>query len=293
MRIAPRYDLFFIAFYSLLILLVGAMIFFMTGAAVVWLGTLLLLAFYLFLALKKILRRRRAARAGFPGAWRDFLFSRSSYFHGLGDDGRSRFERDTRLFLAATRIAGIGGLPVAWQTRLLVAAGAAAMLHGRPDWEPPLADGVTVYPGASFDRNYQAGRGNIAGQAPAGGPLLVAEESLLQGFAVAHDGSNVLIHELAHFFDLEMRKSGIKFRLETGEMVSWPEIIAREYRDHDHGASILSSYAAQNEGEFFAVASEMFFENPWLLQEAHPGLFEILKGFYHQDPRRVLARRQG
>jgi Mlc titration factor MtfA (ptsG expression regulator) len=67
------------------------------------------------------------------------------------------------------------------------------------------------------------------------------------------------------------------------------EIIAREWEWHNHGASILPAYAAQNEAEFFAVASEVFFENPWPLHTAHPSLFEILRKFYHQDPRLVLA----
>lgn len=288
MRIIPAYDLFFAVFYALLIPLVGALVYFMSGRAEVLFSMPLLLALYLALSLRRPLRRRRAARAALSPEWRDYLLAHSAYFRGLDAEGRSHFARDMNIFLADTRIAAAGGAAVNSETHLLIAAGAAAMLHGRPEWDTPLADGVTVYPGYTFDRNYRAGRGNIAGQAPPRGPLLVAEMSLLEGFANERDGTNVLLHELAHFFDLEARKGGMSLRAGRENPVPWPEIIAAEYERHDFASSILPAYAAQNEAEFFAVASEMFFENPWPLNDAHPGLFIILKEFYRQDPRAIL-----
>jgi MtfA peptidase len=288
MRIFPAYDLFFTIFYALLIPLVGTLVYFMSGRTEVLFIMPLLLALYLGLSLRRPLRRRRAARAGLSPEWRDYLLAHSAYFRGLDDEGRSHFADDVSIFLADTRIAATGGGAVNWQTRLLIAAGAAVMLHGRPEWDAPLADGVTVYPGYTFDRNYRTGKGNIAGQAPPRGPLLVAEMSLLEGFANERDGTNVLLHELAHFFDLEARKGGMSVRAGRKDPAPWPEVIAAEYERHDFASSILSAYAARNEAEFFAVASEMFFENPGSLQQAHPGLFAILREFYGQDPRTVL-----
>ena len=118
---------------------------------------------------RKPRRRRRAARAAFPRrmarifAWRARPISAAwTKTAGRASSATSACSWPRRASPASA------AQPVSWQTRLLVAAGAAAMLHGRPEWEPPLADGVTVYPGYSFDRNYRAGKGNIAGQAPAG-----------------------------------------------------------------------------------------------------------------------------
>ncbi len=183
MRVVAKFDLFFIVLYALLIPAVGVLVLWITGRAVILPLLLLLEVLYLLLALKKPWQRRLGLRTSLPDEWRKYLLSRSAYFCGLDQDGRTRFERDVRLFLVDVRIRGIGGRPLSWPIRLLIAAGAAAMLHGRPDWEPPLADGVTVYPGMSFDRNYQVKKGNIAGQAPVGGPMLLAEGSLMQGFA--------------------------------------------------------------------------------------------------------------
>jgi Mlc titration factor MtfA (ptsG expression regulator) len=290
MQVISNLDKIFISVYALLIPLVGTLVFWISGQATVLLFVPLLLAIYLGAALKKPLRRRRAAGKPLPPEWREFMLSHSAYYRGLDEDGKKRFERDIGLFFSDESIAAIGGAGVSWQTRLLIGVGVASMLHGRPDWEPPLPDGITVYPGLSFDRNYKAGKGNIAGQAPERGPLLIAEESLKQGFADPGDGHNVLIHELAHFFDREQRKiSGRtprRSRHARGD--SWADFLTVEWQRHLGHGSILPAYAALNEAEFFAVACEMFFENPRPLQTAHPELYGMLREFFNQDPRQIL-----
>ena len=50
------------------------------------------------------------------------------------------------------------------------------------------------------------------------------------------------------------------------------------------GETGLDTYGAQNPAEFFAVATESFFEKPGQLKERHPELYAELKEFYHQDP---------
>jgi Mlc titration factor MtfA (ptsG expression regulator) len=290
MQVISNLDKVFVVVYMLLIPLVGALVFVLSGQAIVLFLMLPLLAIYLWSALQKPLRRRRAASASLPASWREFLLSSSAYYRGLGDEGKGKFERDIRLFFSDNKVVAIGGTDVSWQTRLLIGAGVASMLHGRPDWEPPLPDGITVYPGLSFDRNYEAGKGNIAGQAPERGPLLIAEDSLRQGFADPGDGHNVLIHELAHLFDREQRKiSGRtprRSRHAGGD--SWADFLTVEWQRHLRHGSILPAYAALNEAEFFAVACEVFFENPRPLQTAHPELYEMLREFYNQDPRQIL-----
>jgi hypothetical protein len=286
MRAVPPLDLLFTVLHALLLALVGAAVWLATGATAAALLAPVLPAAYLAAVLPRLLRRSRAARAPFPGAWREFLLARSPFYRRLDGSGRERFERDVRLFLAETRIAGTAGAEVAWTTRLLVGAAAATMLHGRPAWEPPLRDGVTVYPGLAFDREYRPGRGTLAGQAPAGGPLLVAEKSLIEGFAGERDGFNVMIHELAHYFDLEARRGGMRIAVDRARPAPWGEAVAGAFARHDFAASPLPAYAARNEAEFFACASEMFFEAPQPLASACPRLFALLEEFYGQDPRR-------
>ena len=290
MQIISKTDMAFVTFYSLLIPLIGALLFTISGQAMALFMIPLLLAVYLNSVLPKPLRRRKAVAIPFPSSWRDFLRADSAYYRGLDDQGKAAFERDIVLFLSDNTIAAIGGAAVAWQTRLQIGSGVASMLHGRPRWEPPLPDGVTVYPGSSFDRNYQAEKGNIAGQAPERGPLLITEESLKRGPADRGAGRNVLIHELAHFFDREHRMGGgYLWRSRRGRGASWAGFMTLEWRRHLQHGSILPSYAALNEAEFFAVACEMFFENPGPLHDAHPELYAVLRDFFNQDPRQVLG----
>jgi Mlc titration factor MtfA (ptsG expression regulator) len=46
----------------------------------------------------------------------------------------------------------------------------------------------------------------------------------------------------------------------------------------------MDSYGATNPAEFFAVATETFFEKPQQLLKMHPGLYELLQGYYQVDP---------
>jgi Mlc titration factor MtfA (ptsG expression regulator) len=56
-------------------------------------------------------------------------------------------------------------------------------------------------------------------------------------------------------------------------------------RDTERGRSdVLDEYGATNPAEFFAVATECFFEKPIPLRRKHPQLYEELKAYYRQDP---------
>ncbi|HET8649163.1 MAG TPA: zinc-dependent peptidase, partial [Gemmatimonadales bacterium] len=85
------------------------------------------------------------------------------------------------------------------------------------------------------------------------------------------------IHEFAHQLDrLSDRPGGI---IETSH--------AALERDLARGLpSFLDPYAATNPAEFFAVASESFFERPTELRQSDPALYRALAEFYRQDPER-------
>ncbi len=62
-------------------------------------------------------------------------------------------------------------------------------------------------------------------------------------------------------------------------------------QESDRGqATLLDAYGAINEGEFFAVATECFFNRPGPLREWHPKLYELFREFYQQDPAARVAR---
>jgi MtfA peptidase len=79
------------------------------------------------------------------------------------------------------------------------------------------------------------------------------------------------------------------------EYRDWIRICSREYQRLKHDtalgrASFLNAYGATNEAEFFAVATEQFFDRPRVLREQAPELYRVLQAYYHQDPAERVGR---
>jgi Mlc titration factor MtfA (ptsG expression regulator) len=290
MQIIYKIDILFTAIYSLLILSLGTAFTMAAGNPVFIPITLLVEMVYLYFALRHPYRRYRALKKNMPHQWRQILNLCSSFYRSLDDRGKQRFERDTLIFLSDFSIASIRRQDVDIKIKLLIASGFAALLHGRPDWEPPIKDGVLVYPGERFSKDYKIGIGNRVGQASVNSPLIVSEESLKQGFRDPDDGHNVIYHELAHYFDLEDGQAeGIPAaRMLPGKVERWRNIIQKEWKKALEGRSFLGSYAGTNEAEAFAVAVEFFFENPWVMEANNPELYEALKDFFNVDTLKIM-----
>jgi Mlc titration factor MtfA (ptsG expression regulator) len=105
-----------------------------------------------------------------------------------------------------------------------------------------------------------------------------------------------VLHEFAHQLDQENGMAdgfpplgGSGFWERYGRYAAWARILGGEFRQLNSALeqnleTVLSDYGAKNPAEFFAVATECFFEKPRQLQERHPDLYAKLKEFYRQDP---------
>jgi Mlc titration factor MtfA (ptsG expression regulator) len=233
-------------------------------------------------------RRRTLLAAPIDPAWRDVLAKRVRFYRDLPGGGRKRFEDDVRIFIAEQTIGGLEGADVSDEVKVLIAASAAMLSHGIPNFEWPRVRDIVVYPRA-FDEDYDAnGEHHIAGMVHLYGPVLFSQRDLKHGFRRARDGHNVGIHELAHVMDMaDGAADGIPGDLPWVSNAPWIELMAdrlgklrrRKYRH------VLRDYAATNEAEFFAVAVEAFFEQPRKLRQHDPELFDMLVQYFKQDPR--------
>ena len=112
---------------------------------------------------------------------------------------------------------------------------------------------------------------------------------MLRGVRDPHDGHNVVFHEFAHHLDgIDGDVDGTPPLESRQQYRTWDRVLVHEYRwlvrEAGAGAAtLLDHYGATNEAEFFAVATECFFECGPQLRERHPELYEILRGFYRQD----------
>ncbi len=215
----------------------------------------------------------------------------SNFYRVINDNAKLQFELDMRLFLTDFSIRSVRQGEVDFALKLFIASCFATILNGRPSWEPPIKDGVIVYPGETFNRHYELGKGNRAGQATINSPLLVTEESLIKSAQHSGDGFNVIYHEVAHYFDMEDGiAEGLPLaRMNKESIEKWKSVIGREWENAFNGNSILGPYAGTNEAEHFAVGVEFFFEKPVQLYRYHKELYEIISEFFNLDTRVLLS----
>jgi MtfA peptidase len=228
-------------------------------------------------------RRQSALAAPFPTAWRELLLARYDHYDRLPDDERARFEDDLRLFLAETRITGVG-LEVTDELRVLVGASAVTLALGWPDFEWDQLTEVLLYPD-DFDRDYEVGHKDLAGQAHPWGTVILSVPALRESFADPDDGYHVGLHEFAHLLDVEHTHfDGIPGGLDDAHVERYVELREKEMERLRRGKSALDEYGAHDPVEFFAVAVESFFEAALETRRRHRELYELLAGYFRQDP---------
>ena len=155
----------------------------------------------------------------------------------------------------------------------------------RPDWELGGTSSILFYPGA-FDEQYFGGDyADFDGMAHEQGPVLLSAQAVRESWEDPADGSNVVLHELAHLFDFKNEGAdGIPSLMDPSSEAAWQDLVRREMRRIRQGRSMLRRYGATAPSEFFAVAVETFFEQPAQMQAEHPELFDALRSFFALDP---------
>ncbi len=244
------------------------------------------LALWFLLKAKK--REGNAVLKATPAKWITFLENNVTFYRSLDEPSKQRFEHDLKSFLSEVRITSVD-TEVALEDRLLVASSAVIPLFGFPHWHYSFLDEVILYPQA-FDRNYNYQNPNeiITGMVGSGvmeGKMILSKPALHAGFRNDRDKKNVGIHEFVHLFDKE---DGLIDGIAPGmerltSSLPWLDLIRTKTRDILNSKSNIDLYAATNPQEFFAVASEYFFERPAMLKNKHPELYGVLSEVFNQD----------
>ena len=246
--------------------------------------------------------RRRAAflRQATPSGWDGILERNLSVYQELPAELRGKLKSLALVFLAEKRFEGCGGLDLTDEMKLIIATEACVLLLGRP--KPsffPTLDSILVYPGAFYSRESSSIGGQWLaeddteklGESWHQGAIILSWEHVKREGNMLNDGLNVVYHEFAHQLDEERGfADGAPSLEESGQSYAeWSEVMSREYssflRDIKRGRrSPIDEYGSSNPAEFFAVATESFFEKPLQLRSRHPRLYDEFKGFYGLDP---------
>lgn len=228
------------------------------------------------------------SRPSLTEAQKAFVRDRLPAYGRLPATLRERYEWAVAIMIARRNWEGCEGLAVTSDMQLIVSSHAAFMLLGTADYHFDSVNTILLFPGV-VERKRHAGLSGNIGEAWANGGIVLSWPDV-RSIARLRDGHNVVIHEFAHHLDgLDGEMGGsIPFN-NRADQDRWDEISARELQrliaDIRMGQpTLLDAYGATNRAEFFAVASECFFELPHAMKREYADLFELLTRFYHLDP---------
>ena len=244
-------------------------------------------------------RRRRVRAEPFPAAWRRILQRQVPLYRRLPADLKLRLQRAVAVFVAEKQFIGCGGLAVTDEMRVTVAAHACLLWLARSGEGYPELRQILVYPGPFFVDRLTPGAGGVlqeqrqllAGESWDRGQVVLSWDDVVAGAAVADDGRNVALHEFAHQLDQETGFANGAPRLPSRERYDrWSQVLGAEFdalrqRAEGEAPPLIPVYGAMSPAEFFAVVTEVFFEQPLRLAAEHPALYAELARFYRLDPR--------
>jgi Mlc titration factor MtfA (ptsG expression regulator) len=204
------------------------------------------------------------------------------------------------VLIAEKPFIGCAGLEVTDEMRVLVAVQAAWLLLRRRSGSFDHLRQVLLYPGAFVVQRSTADaaglvreeRQALLGESWQQGQVVLSWQDVLAGAADPHDGRNVVIHEFAHQLDQETgAANGAPWQPGAQRRMQWAAVMGAEFQALQQrvgagdGTGLIEPYAATHAAEFFAVTSELFFEKPFELQQAHAALYAVLRLYYGVDPR--------
>lgn len=212
---------------------------------------------------------------------------------------RERVVNDARVFAAETTWEGVGGLKVTDGMKAVVSAVACLLVCDTRETLFEDVSSVILKPSA-YAANGVLGPGGVVadgsmrlGEAHFNGPIVLSWSDALRDATkpapsnpAALYGRNLVLHEFSHKLDmLDGMVDGTPPLPNELPLDRWVEVMTTEYdalRDElEQGAMpTLHPYAATNPGEFFAVATETYFETPAALKSVRPALYDLMHDYY-------------
>ena len=250
------------------------------------------------------IRRSRILREGLLSdeAW-EWLLRDHPILDGLSGEERDRLRRMATIFLHEKTFEGADGLEPTDVIREVISVQACLpILNLGMEWYESWKT-IVVVPDAFIEEHTEVDSAGVAhewqednsGESWDAGPVVLSWKDVEEsGWG---DGYNVVIHEAAHRLDLLDGEVNGRPALHEGMSPrEWLEVFSRAFEDLSRRAAAkkrrlrMDPYAATDDGEFFAVASEYFFEQPEVLQSEYPDVYRLLCAFYRQDPARRRER---
>jgi MtfA peptidase len=219
-------------------------------------------------------------------------------YESLSVDERRRLQGHVLVFLSQKQFIGCRGLQVTEQMKVTVAAIAALLLLNERGKYFPRLRSILMYPDAYIAHERVAMAGGVVeerqvarlGESWTTDQVVLSWQQIQYDLIHWQDGQNVILHEFAHQLDQEDGKAeGVPVLQRDADYKTWAEIMTVEYqqlcdRTTKGQKTVLNPYGATNPAEFFAVATETFFEKPQQLMTHHGALYDQLQRYYQLNP---------
>ncbi len=219
---------------------------------------------------------------------RQFLNNTVSFYRALTDEEKLTFEKRALLFLHTTQVIG-HDVEITDEDCLLIASAAIILVWKFPRWHYVNLDTVYLVSGAFNDQadlgKHDSHNLGVVGNGALYGKMILSKPALHYGFSNDQDKHNVALHEFAHLLDMaDGDADGFPERMKAFAFSApWINLVRQETQKIHEQKSNINPYASTNHVEFFAVATEYFFEQPKHLKHTHPDIYQHLESFYQHD----------
>ncbi len=244
-------------------------------------------------------RRRKLIAQPFSEEWDAYLLNNVHFYLLLTEHDQQRLKNKLRILIAEKYWEGCNGFQMTDEVKVTIAAQAALLLLGLEEQYFHTVQSILVYPSSYVVEEKSvtpAGvemKSNSAreGEAWSNGPVILSWDNVLQGGQQSFDGRNLVFHEFAHQLDMQNGSvnDGTPWMKNKEQYDKWKYVMQEAYQQLVHDCSygqqtLLNCYGATNISEFFAVATECFFERSHEMQHYHLALYDLLAEYYNQNP---------
>ncbi|MDQ8190442.1 zinc-dependent peptidase [Roseibacillus persicicus] len=264
----------------------------MDGILVILVATAVVLGICYWRWKKRSQRRRLLATSTFSEEQHQWVRQNWKLWDELPEGLRTEIEGLALVFLDEKVFEACGGLlDVTDEMRTVVAAQACLLWSNQRGAPYPALRAILMYPDAYRVKDDYGMESVRLGESWSRGTVVLAWNSVRGGGLNDEDGHNLVLHEFAHQLDtVNGPADGFPELPPNADFESWPKVFGREFKtlcdDVDSGRkTLMDSYGTTNEAEFFAVATETFFEKARKMEEEHPELYQLLSDFFATDPK--------
>jgi len=247
---------------------------------------------FLLLGLQRKTRRAHWLRLRLSDAQRAELIKDFPIFARIPEHLRDELEGLIHVFIAEKSFEACGGLQeVTDHMRRVIAAEACLLLINRKHNFYRKLRSILIYPTAYKVRNEHGSHDVRLGESWDSGSVVLAWDSVVAGGRNDEDGSHVALHEFAHQLDQDDGAGdGVPpLHMGSGSYREWSHTFSKAFarfqnRLEKGRRTVIDPYGATNPAEFFAVATETFYEKPKQLQKQYPNVYEQLRLYYNVNP---------